>query len=54
MSESAPLQITYQHVPRFSPGAPEGIAYLEEHGYVVIANALSEEEASTAIDKLWR
>lgn len=41
------------YAPRFEPGSPEASAYLEENGYVVLRNALSKEEAATAIDLTW-
>ena len=47
------LHIAYEHVPRFAPGDQEGIRYLEEQGYVVIANALSQKQADEALAKLW-
>jgi len=53
MPENSDLPITYQHVPRFQPGSRESIDYLDEHGYVVIANALTNDEAATAVSKLW-
>ncbi|MDA7727004.1 phytanoyl-CoA dioxygenase family protein [Pseudomonadales bacterium] len=53
MPENSDLPITYQHVPRFQPGSRESIDYLDEHGYVVIASALTNDEAATAVSKLW-
>jgi ectoine hydroxylase-related dioxygenase (phytanoyl-CoA dioxygenase family) len=53
MPENSDLPIKYEHVTRFQPGSPESIDYLNEHGYVVIANALSTDEASNAVSKLW-
>ena len=53
MQDSNELQITYTHTPRFEPSDAAAVEYLEEHGYVIIANALTMTEASTAMDKLW-
>ncbi|MFP6806112.1 MAG: phytanoyl-CoA dioxygenase family protein [Pseudomonadales bacterium] len=50
---STALQIAYTQVQRFEPGSKDSIDYLEEHGYVVIANALTTDEAAVALDKLW-
>ena len=41
------IDITYTHVPRFAAGDQEGLDYLDEHGYVVIANALTTEKPIT-------
>ena len=38
------INIRYAHVPRYAAGDQAGIDYLEEHGYVVIANALTTDE----------
>jgi hypothetical protein len=48
-----PLKPTYTRVPRFAPGSAEGMAYLDEHGYAVIANPLTEKEAAHALDLTW-
>jgi hypothetical protein len=53
MPDSTELQITYTHTPRFRSSDAAAVEYLEEHGYVIIANALTKTEASTAMDKLW-
>lgn len=53
MSTEDFVPVIYQHVPRFEPGDPAGIDYLEEQGYVVIAHALTEDEASEAVSKMW-
>ena len=47
------LQITYTHAPRFRSTEAAALEYLEDHGYVIIANALTKTETSTAMDKLW-
>jgi len=43
----------YEHVERVAPGSPESVAFLQEHGFVVIANALSADQASRAHDLTW-
>ncbi|MGH1492735.1 MAG: phytanoyl-CoA dioxygenase family protein [Acidimicrobiales bacterium] len=48
-----PLEAQYTYVPRFEAGSAESIEYLETEGFVVIANALNEQEASTALDLTW-
>jgi len=52
-TDPGPLAPTYTHVPRFAPGSKEGMAYLDEHGYVVIANALNADESRHALDLTW-
>jgi len=47
------IEPRYAHVPRFEPGSAQSIAYLEEHGYVVIAGALSGEQCARALDLTW-
>ncbi|HEX2590691.1 MAG TPA: phytanoyl-CoA dioxygenase family protein [Rhizomicrobium sp.] len=51
--DPGPLAPRYVHVPRFAPGSAEGIAYLDEHGYVVIANVLSANESRQALGLTW-
>ncbi len=51
--QAPPLEARYTYVPRFEAGSAESVAYLESEGFVVIANALSEAEATTAIDLTW-
>ena len=51
---SATINISYEYVPRFKSGDPEGVNYLEEHGYVVIANALTAEQSTEAYGTTWR
>jgi len=46
-------EATYTHVDRFAAGSKEGVAYLEEHGYVVIRSALSPEQADHAVQLTW-
>ena len=41
MSKDFNIEIEYKHVPRLDAGSDESISYLDEHGYVVIKNALS-------------
>jgi ectoine hydroxylase-related dioxygenase (phytanoyl-CoA dioxygenase family) len=52
-TDPGPLAPTYVHVPRFAPGAPDSIAYLREHGYVVIARVLDAEAATRAFSLTW-
>ncbi len=47
------LTATYSYVPRFAPGAADGMAYLEENGFVVIANALNRAETEQALALTW-
>ncbi|MBT3427823.1 MAG: hypothetical protein HOL98_04895 [Gammaproteobacteria bacterium] len=47
------MKIKYEQVPRLQPGSSESIAYLKEHGYVVIANVLESEQSETALAGLW-
>ncbi len=51
--DPGPLAPSYIHVPRFAPGASDGIAYLHEHGYVVIANVLDAAESKQALALTW-
>lgn len=48
-----PLEATYTHVERFPAGSDESLAFLDEHGFVVIANALTSTEADRALDLTW-
>lgn len=43
----------YVHVPRFAPGSPDSVRHFQEHGYVVIAKALSQSEVARALDLTW-
>ena len=47
------ITIQYQAVPRFELGDMNAVAHLEEHGFVVFANALSAQEAEHAMSLLW-
>ena len=47
------ITIQYQSVPRFELGDMEAVAHLDEHGFVVLANALSAQEAEHAMSLLW-
>jgi ectoine hydroxylase-related dioxygenase (phytanoyl-CoA dioxygenase family) len=49
-SKSPPAQST----PRLEAGSAEALQYLDEHGYVVIANVASAEECQHAIDLFWK
>jgi hypothetical protein len=45
--------IEYAVVERFAPGSPESIKFLDENGYVIIANALTQDQSATALGLLW-
>ena len=47
------IEIEYRHVPRLDSGSDESANYLDEYGYVVIKNALTEGEADKTVDLLW-
>jgi hypothetical protein len=47
------IEPTYVHVPRHAPGSAESVAYLDEHGYAVIAGALTPEQCAKALDLTW-
>ena len=47
------ISIKYKHVPRFAGGSKESTDYLHEHGFVVIASALSARQAEQALSMLW-
>ena len=47
------IHISYQQVPRFRTGDSAATDYLEEHGYVIFANALTATEAGKAVGLLW-
>jgi hypothetical protein len=51
MSEN--INIKYEHVQRFVAGDPASLDYIEEHGFVVIANALDGNQNSTALSLIW-
>lgn len=53
MSGQISTRIRYTQVPRLQPGSRESVAYLQEHGYVVIANALNSQQAEDALSGLW-
>jgi ectoine hydroxylase-related dioxygenase (phytanoyl-CoA dioxygenase family) len=53
MSGDFNLEIKYEHVPRLESGSDASIEYLDEYGYVVIKNALTESEAAKTLDLLW-
>ena len=42
------ITIQYQAVPRFELGDVDAMAHLDEHGFVVFANALSAQEVEQA------
>ena len=47
------ISVEYRHVPRFEPTDQAAMRYLDEHGFVVIAHALSTNEAEQAVNLLW-
>lgn len=47
------LQPTYTHVERFAAGSEESLGFLDEHGFVVIAHALSTTEVEQALSLTW-
>lgn len=47
------INIRYAHVPRFTVGSADANEYLDEHGFVVIANALSTDQADHAMGLMW-
>jgi len=53
MEDNWNIEIDYKHVPRFVSGSDESIDYLDEHGYVIIKEALSKAEAKKTLDLLW-
>jgi hypothetical protein len=53
MGQNEKLNVEYKHVPRLEAGSAESLTYLEEEGYVVIANVLSLAQSKTALTKLW-
>jgi hypothetical protein len=53
MGQNEKLNVEYTHVPRLEAGSAESLTYLEEEGYVVIANVLSLAQSKTALTKLW-
>ena len=55
MTEASPQQLThrYTHVERFEAGSPASTAYLAEHGFVVVAEALDQAQTATALRMTW-
>jgi ectoine hydroxylase-related dioxygenase (phytanoyl-CoA dioxygenase family) len=47
------LHAAYTHVERFEAGSTESTEYLTEHGFVVIANALTSAQAEHGIALTW-
>lgn len=47
------LSVEYREVPRFDAGSQASIDFLDEQGYVIIRNALTEQEANQAVGMLW-
>ena len=53
MEDNWNIEIDYKHVPRFESGSDESIDYLDEHGFVIIKEALTKQEAKKTLDLLW-
>ena len=47
------VEIEYKHVERFEPGSSESVAYLDQHGYVILKETLTEKEAEKTLSLLW-
>ena len=47
------INIRFAEVPRFTPGDPAALEFLDQQGYVVFAEALSARQAHTALHKIW-
>ena len=47
------ISIEYKEVPRFTAGSADSVHYLDEHGFVVIRNALTATQTNTALGLLW-
>ena len=47
------LEAAYTHVERFAAGSDGSIAFLDEYGFVVIADALTSPEAEHALGLTW-
>ena len=47
------IEPVYFHAERFPVGSQASVDYLEEHGYVVVANALDQSECDKALDLTW-
>ncbi len=47
------IDIQFQDVPRFNPGDPQAEVFLEDQGYVVFAQALSQAQSDEALSLLW-
>ncbi len=48
------LEPVYTRFPRFAAGSPESVAHLEQEGFVIVADALSDEQTDHAIDLTWQ
>lgn len=48
------LEAEYAHVPRLTAGSPESVEHLTEHGFVVIKDALTRDQADHALDLTWQ
>lgn len=54
IEEAPKLLPKYVHVPRLQAGSPASVKYFEEHGYVVIAGALTKDEVASALNLTWK
>ena len=52
-AEPGLIEPVYTHAPRFAPGSADSVAYLDQHGYVVIAGALDADQCDRALDLTW-
>ncbi len=53
MDQSQDISIEFTDVPRFAVGDAGAVGYLEDQGFVVIAQALSTEQSEQALALLW-
>ena len=52
--EQTGVEPKYTHVPRFEPNSPEAQTYLDQHGYVVIADVLGgKKNVDRAVSLTW-
>jgi hypothetical protein len=53
MEDNWNVEIEYKHVERFEPGSAESVAYLDQHGYVILKETLTEKETEKTLCLLW-
>jgi hypothetical protein len=51
--EPGTIEPSYAHVERFACGSPQSLAYLRDHGYVVVAGVLTDAQCERALDLTW-